>query len=57
MDYKDEVERELRTEIKRKSDLVSREKQLKSQVENLISESLSLLKARLEDLGIQVANS
>jgi hypothetical protein len=40
--------------MKRKTDLVNREKQLDSQVENLISEALSLLKARLEDLGIQV---
>lgn len=40
--------------MRRKTDLVNREKQLDSQVENLISEALALLKARLEDLGIQV---
>ena len=40
-------------ERKRNHDLVRREKQLKSQIENLINDSLQLLKCRLNELGIQ----
>ena len=40
-------------EKKKNNELVKREKQLKSQIDNLIADSLSLLKRRLDELGIQ----
>ena len=52
--YRSNAEKELSTERKKNSELLKREKQLKSQIENLISDSLSLLKKRLDELGIQV---
>jgi len=52
--YKASVEKEIAVENKKNSELVKREKQLKSQIDNLISDSLALLKRRLDELGIQV---
>ena len=52
--YKASVEKEISVENKKNSELVKREKQLKSQIDNLISDSLALLKRRLDELGIQV---
>ena len=43
---------EIEAEKKIKVELTKREKQLKSQIDHLIQDSLSLLKARLGDLGI-----
>ena len=52
--FKASVEKEIAVENKKNSELVKREKQLKSQIDNLISDSLALLKRRLDELGIQV---
>ena len=52
--FRVDVEKQVSTEDKKKSELVKREKQLRSQIDNLISDSLSLLKKRLDELEIQV---
>ena len=51
--FKARVEADLEREKKRNQELVKREKQLKAQIENLINDSLQLLKCRLNELGIQ----
>jgi H3 lysine-79-specific histone-lysine N-methyltransferase len=51
--YRVNVEKEHAVESKKNAELVKREKQLKSQIDNLISDSLALLKRRLDELGIQ----
>jgi hypothetical protein len=51
--YRSRTEVEISTEKKRNTDLQKREKQLKSQIDNLIKDSLGLLETRLRELGIQ----
>ena len=51
--YAKEIQDEIEHEKKKKVELLKREKQLKSQIENLINDSLNLLKSRLNELGIQ----
>ena len=51
--FKDRVQADIECEKKTKHELLKREKQLKAQIDNLISDSLSLLKQRLGELGIQ----
>ena len=51
--FKAQVESDIEREKKRNQELTKREKQLKAQIENLISDSLALLKCRLKELGIQ----
>ena len=43
----------MNAEKKRNAELQKREKQLKAQIDNLITDSLGLLKTRLKELGIQ----
>ena len=52
--FKDKVKSDIENEQKKKTELMKREKQLKSQIDNLITDSLNLLKTRLSELGIQV---
>jgi hypothetical protein len=52
--YRDSVEREVAAETKKKTELAKRKNQLNSQIDNLIVDSLALLKKRLDELGIQV---
>ena len=51
--FKKKVEADIENEQKKKVELQKREKQLKSQIDNLIQDSLNLLKTRLSELGIQ----
>lgn len=50
--FKERTLNEIEAEKKIKVELTKREKQLKSQIDHLIQDSLSLLKARLGELGI-----
>merc|ERR1719411_354880 len=51
--FRTRVEADITKEKQRNEELLKRERQLKSQIENLISDSLGLLKCRLNELGIQ----
>ncbi len=51
--FRARIEADTAAEKKRNAELVKREKQLKSQIDNLINDSLGLLKTRLRELGIQ----
>ena len=51
--FRGNIEKEIANEKKKNNELVKREKQLKSQIDNLIADSLALLKRRLDELGIQ----
>lgn len=51
--YKEKIKADIEVEKKKKAELQKREKQLKAQIDNLISDSLNLLKTRLSELGIQ----
>eukprot|EP00095_Tigriopus_kingsejongensis_P006310 maker-scaffold61_size441589-snap-gene-3.32 protein:Tk06310 transcript:maker-scaffold61_size441589-snap-gene-3.32-mRNA-1 annotation:"histone h3" len=51
--FKVRVLSEMEAEKKRQVELNKREKQLKAQIENLINDSLGLLKCRLQELGIK----
>jgi len=53
-EYCQRLSRDLSTENQRKNDLKIREKQLTSQIEKLVSESIGCLKNRLDELGIEV---
>jgi len=56
-EFKARVESDIEEERRRKTDLQKREKQLQAQIDNLIKESLGLLKSRLGELGIKAKNS
>ena len=47
------IEADMNAEKKRNAELQKREKQLKAQIDHLITDSLGLLKTRLKELGIQ----
>ena len=51
--FKEKIKAEIEEEKKKKEDFVKREKQLRSQIDNLVNDSLNLLKTRLNELGIQ----
>ena len=51
-EYKENIEEEILKERGRKDLLTKRVKQLENQIDNLIQDSLGLLKARLRELGI-----
>ena len=51
-EYKENIETQIARERERKDQLTKRVKQLESQIDNLIQDSLGLLKARLRELGI-----
>ena len=51
-EYKENIEEEILKEKERKDLLTKRVKQLENQIDNLIQDSLGLLKARLRELGI-----
>ncbi len=51
--FKEKIQKDIEDEKAKKKDLVKREKQLKAQIDNLINDSLNLLKQRLSELGIQ----
>ena len=55
--FKVKVEADIESEKKKKTELIKREKQLKAQIENLIGDSLGLLRSRLGELGISAKNS
>jgi hypothetical protein len=55
--FRDNIEKDIASEKKKNTELVKREKQLKSQIDNLIADSLALLKRRLDELGIQVSKN
>jgi cell division protein FtsB len=55
--FRDNIEKDIASEKKKNTELVKREKQLKSQIDNLIADSLALLKRRLDELGIQVSKT
>ena len=51
-EYKENIETQIARERERKDQLTKRVKQLENQIDNLIQDSLGLLKARLRELGI-----
>ncbi len=51
-EYKENIETQIARERERKDQLTKRVKQLEIQIDNLIQDSLGLLKARLRELGI-----
>ena len=51
-EYKENIENQIAKETERKDMLTKRVKQLENQIDNLIQDSLGLLKARLKELGI-----
>ncbi|TRY75673.1 hypothetical protein TCAL_11608 [Tigriopus californicus] len=51
--FKTKVQGQIQDEQKRQGELHKREKQLKAQIDNLISDSLGLLQCRLQELGIK----
>lgn len=55
--FRERIEAEIETEKKKKVELEKREKQLRGQIDNLISESLRFLNGRLGELGITAKNS
>ncbi len=55
--FKARVESDIAGEKRRRTELQKRERQLKAQIENLIADSLGLLRCRLGELGIQARNS
>ena len=50
--YKENIEKQIAREWEREDQLTKRVKQLENQIDNLIQDSLGLLKARLRELGI-----
>merc|ERR1719412_2329085 len=51
-EYKESIQDQITKENERKDMLTKRVKQLENQIDNLIQDSLGLLKARLRELGI-----